>query len=227
MSHAYYRSGRSLWSLWSLLTVAAAGFALLAAGIYLDSNRYMGLGTGVFTLGGIGYLFVQFWKVGTQGPPGLRRAVPAATLVGVTPVAAKAPAAPMDHADEDLIEFELVGEKPAPTTLEVPPAFHLESRADASPPEPSAVFPWLVKEASGKSETYVPATERRTEIVQGLPLLSSIFSAEPAAPTEAEAPRTGRTRGQCGGCGTMLWAPTQRPLRLRCPKCGHVRTLTE
>jgi len=73
----------------------------------------------------------------------------------------------------------------------------------------------------------VHATERRREIVQGLPLLSSIFGTEPATTKEVAPQRAGRSRGQCGGCGTMLWAPAQRPLRLRCPKCGHVRTLTE
>ena len=223
MSHAYSRSGRSLWSLWSLLTIATAGFALLAAGIYLESNRYVGLGTGVFTLGGIGFLFVQFWKVGTASPGAPLRPVPAATQVAVaTPLPT-----PTDLAGEDLIEFELVEEKSAPTTLEVPSAFHVEARADAAPPEPGAAFPWLTKDTTGATETFVPATERRKDIVQGLPLLSSIFSAEPATPKEVATERPGRTRGQCGGCGTMLWAPTQRPLRLRCPKCGHVRTLTE
>jgi hypothetical protein len=35
----------------------------------------------------------------------------------------------------------------------------------------------------------------------------------------------GTTVGKCGGCGTRLYAPPERPLRLRCPKCEKVTTL--
>lgn len=32
-------------------------------------------------------------------------------------------------------------------------------------------------------------------------------------------------RGQCSGCGTLLWAPKQRPLNLRCPQCDKITLL--
>lgn len=36
----------------------------------------------------------------------------------------------------------------------------------------------------------------------------------------------GMARGKCGGCETILLAPQERPLNLRCPKCGKVTKLT-
>ncbi|MFO1532315.1 MAG: hypothetical protein ABR562_01230 [Thermoplasmatota archaeon] len=35
----------------------------------------------------------------------------------------------------------------------------------------------------------------------------------------------GTTKGKCGGCGAMLYAPPQRPIHLRCPKCDKVTLL--
>lgn len=35
----------------------------------------------------------------------------------------------------------------------------------------------------------------------------------------------GTTVGKCGGCGTRLYAPPQRPLNLRCPKCDRATLL--
>jgi hypothetical protein len=31
----------------------------------------------------------------------------------------------------------------------------------------------------------------------------------------------GHTRGRCGACRTVIFAPTARPIRLRCPRCGR------
>jgi len=35
----------------------------------------------------------------------------------------------------------------------------------------------------------------------------------------------GTTKGQCSGCGVLLYAGAERPLNLRCPKCGKVTLL--
>lgn len=62
----------------------------------------------------------------------------------------------------------------------------------------------------------VPAAKRRGEWAARTPTASAILGATQnvTGPT-----RPGRTRGRCGGCGTALWAPAYRPIRLRCPKC--------
>lgn len=35
----------------------------------------------------------------------------------------------------------------------------------------------------------------------------------------------GTTRGRCSGCSTMLYAPQERPIHLRCPKCEKLTLL--
>ena len=35
----------------------------------------------------------------------------------------------------------------------------------------------------------------------------------------------GTTVGKCGGCGTRLYAPKERPINLRCPKCAKLTML--
>lgn len=67
------------------------------------------------------------------------------------------------------------------------------------------------------------AVERRPDMVRDLPILRTVF-AEPDAPQTPQN-RTGKTRGKCSACNTLLWAPARRPIKLRCPKCGHTATL--
>lgn len=33
------------------------------------------------------------------------------------------------------------------------------------------------------------------------------------------------TRGMCSSCGATLWLSARRPLKARCPNCGHTRVL--
>lgn len=35
-----------------------------------------------------------------------------------------------------------------------------------------------------------------------------------------------RTRGKCGRCGALLTLSAARPVKARCPVCGHVKVLT-
>lgn len=134
---------------------------------------------------------------------------------GMRPAAAGAGMSLASH-EEDLIEFQLVDEPQAPTKLVVPPAFGRASRTE--PPAP------MTREIAMSTGA---AVQRRKEIVSGLPLLTSILADETPAASQVQTPTPGKTRGQCSACGTMLWAPAQRPIRLRCPRCAHVRTLTE
>jgi hypothetical protein len=232
------RSGRSsLLALWLFLTTAGCGLALIVATLVAPTLDLVPLGAAVLGSGALCFLVVQFWTTGTRATaapvPTAARPVDFAYSTARPSRARGAPSPVRHHAapagsEEDLVEFELVGTEPAPTSLHVPAAFQVEAQADAEPPRPR---PWIEQTISAASteplRDYTPAVERRQEIVSGLPLLSSIFS-EPTIAAETSTPsRNGKTRGQCGSCGTFLWAPTQRPIRLRCPKCGHVKTLTE
>jgi hypothetical protein len=62
----------------------------------------------------------------------------------------------------------------------------------------------------------VPASKRRGEWNHHTPTVDSVIGT-PSSVTDHRRP--GRTRGQCGGCGTALWAPAYRPIRIRCPSC--------
>jgi hypothetical protein len=50
-------------------------------------------------------------------------------------------------------------------------------------------------------------------------------------PPQVPAPRSlpgnpaGVTRGRCGGCGTVLTLPAERPLKATCPGCGRTKML--
>lgn len=55
------------------------------------------------------------------------------------------------------------------------------------------------------------------------------FSRNGSVPTILAKPATaslarndGTSKGKCGGCGTMLLAPSQRPVNIKCPRCDKV-----
>jgi hypothetical protein len=241
--HMSNESGRHrLLALWLFLTIAAVGLAMIASSAWFSTPGLLTMGSAILASGAFCFLVVQFWTSGTRpsavGASNARAidytfndAVPAPVLKPSNAMPAAA-AVGRHHAvppkfEEDLVEFENAGPE-IPTTLKLPTAFQVEAQADA---EPVARQPWIeqtIAASDGPLEReFVPAVERRHEIVSGLPLLSQIFS-EVAPRTAAPTPeRGGKTRGQCGSCGTFLWAPSQRPIRLRCPKCGHVKTLTD
>lgn len=238
---------RVIWS-WTYVTLMACGFATIAAAVYLANEFWIGLGATAFCLGGLLLAFNQFFAQATLAvPPAPRPATAAAAPVAsakgrsidfsydAAPAAPSAAApqniypplqrAPASHAsagreEEPLIEFELVTEPQAPTRLDVPPAFQLEDTVDALAEGPVALTPAVQR------EDFVPAVARRREIVSGLPILSRVFADEAPAATQVTPRADGKTRGQCGNCGTFLWAPSERPIRLRCPRCGNVKTLT-
>jgi hypothetical protein len=232
-------------ALWAIGGFAIAGLLHLGAGLYWDDSRItiMGSGALVFALV-LGLATEAFRSRATEkanaGPVGIPEAAPNARKIEFDYVEQPAPQRPARTAspnlwnpagprpamangfsanaqDDELIEFQLIDEKQSPTRLVVPPAFNMESHVEAAPPMRSREM----------AITTGAALARRKEMVSGLPLLSTILADEPPVATMVTAPTPGKTRGQCSACGTMLWAPTQRPIRLRCPRCAHVRTLTE
>lgn len=229
------------------VTLMACGFATIAAAVYLGSESWIGLGVTVFSLGGLMLAFSLFFAQATRvmpaagrpvmagsAPPAVARprgigfsydAAPAAQRAAAAqnlhpPLQRAVAASPPASSDEELIEFELVDERQAPTLLDVPPAFQLEDTVDALAEGPVALT------AALEREDFVPAVARRREIVSGLPILSRVFADEAPAAIQVTPRADGKTRGQCGNCGTFLWAPSERPIRLRCPRCGNVKTLT-
>ncbi len=44
-------------------------------------------------------------------------------------------------------------------------------------------------------------------------------------PTNLPPPPPGKSRGTCGQCGTILLAPTQRPIKIKCPVCAKTTVL--
>lgn len=239
-------SGRTgLLTFWTLFTVAAVGLALILAGAYVETTRLVGAGAALIGSGALVFLTLEFWYLGTL-PEALARARPeaaqssAGSLDFVFPepdavpssngtVGTPAPTAtPLPWVtltpDEPLVEFELVTEPVPFTGLHLPPAFRTHRLTD---PEEA----WRTKNPpvaqTTDSEPFVPATERRETILEGLPLITSILTGQPPEAERVVGPPPGKTRGQCSSCGTFLWAPIQRPIRLRCPRCGHVKTLTD
>ncbi|HUE96348.1 MAG TPA: hypothetical protein VMN39_06790 [Longimicrobiaceae bacterium] len=60
--------------------------------------------------------------------------------------------------------------------------------------------------------------ERRALITKDLPTVGAIL-AEADRPKDGGA--KGMTKGKCSQCEAALWAPTKRPITLKCPGCGH------
>ena len=225
-------------ALWAIGGFTIAGILHLGAGMYWNDSRITIMGAGALVFGLVLGLATEAFRLRASHAGGAA-AVPVAAPTGrqieynyvdeevtARPKAASTPkvwdpsqlhATPtgvgmdLTSTEDDLVEFELVGEKQLPTKLVVPSAF------DNDPPTASREV----------SVTTGAAMQRRKEMVSGLPLVASILADEPPAATQVTAPpQHTKSRGQCSACGTMLWAPMQRPLRLRCPRCGHVRTLT-
>lgn len=218
------RSARPYAVLWTLFGLALAGLAVLAAGLRWADPRIAYSGAAV--LGLCALLSLALHAFAPSGPVPIAQAVAQSVKAAPRAIQFDYPALPSGTAHagartsppdgEELVEFELVQEPRAPTHLVVPPAFQLEARVDAK----------------GYTQRMPPletgaAVRRRREMVSGLPLVRSILADDPPEAMQVSPHPAGKTRGQCSACGTMLWAPRERPIRLRCPRCGHVRTLAE
>lgn len=99
-------------------------------------------------------------------------------------------------------------------------------------------------EAAPPSERNV-ARELADRYTEDTPMVRSILSASHEGPRREHQPvrevtakrvepgvrpgdaPAGTKMGRCGGCNTVLLAPTERPLRLRCPRCRRVTLLKE
>jgi len=151
------------------------------------------------------------------------------------PGAAPAPPAFRDAGSgEELVEFQVVNpatSRPvavaAPTTpvatAEIPverpssqfvPDLHGSKHADFYDRKPRYEKVGLEQEMR----------RRRERMARDLPLVGSMLTDQPRPEPRESHP--GKTRGKCSKCSTYLWAPAKRPLRVRCPTCGHEARLT-
>ncbi len=53
-----------------------------------------------------------------------------------------------------------------------------------------------------------------------------LVMARTAASAEATGIPDNVSLGKCGNCGVLLLAPKRRPIRLQCPRCERVHTMT-
>ncbi len=59
---------------------------------------------------------------------------------------------------------------------------------------------------------------RRKEFAGKLPTVGAILAGVDARNDPAT---RDMTRGKCSQCESVIWAPKQRPILLKCPSCGH------
>lgn len=222
----------AFFGLWLLLGVGLLGLGVLVFGLFLSRTTLQQMGTSILATATLAYLFLQFWIT--------YRAAPVAASLVARPVGAGARTnghaslgyPPQPHPDgaakaavPDLVLFE-----PVPTLDAVPEATGSQKAQEVlaqtvlAEPRPTPAWPPAAEEPPREAQPdYHAATlERRNAFLKDLPLVEKILNAPPEKP---RAPRAPRTLGQCSHCGTRLWAPAKRPIRLRCPRCNHTATL--
>lgn len=237
--------GPALWGLWILLSIAAVGFALLLGGLVGDDAFIQQAGLATLATGAICFLFLQFWIGATSAAlfpprtpqlylrrPGLSPRFPTTVTEPLGfDYPGSGPADPASPLPGGLVLFEpvsLVEGRVQPTAEEKATRVLTQSTNGTGAVllgEPS--LPPVPRESSAGSSAGAPpdyheaVVQKRDEFLQRLPLVEQILK----APAAASKVKGRRTLGQCSGCGTKLWAPTLRPIRLRCPRCGRVALL--
>jgi hypothetical protein len=202
-----------VWGLWVFFTAATVGFVVLMGGLFGNEGTATLAGAGLMAFSTLTYLFIHFWTTA-------HAAFSAAPEDEVTPprrVPVRLVQRPKAPSDANPYDFD------------APPARAVEHAGPAAAPTPPAVVvssngheEHLVATTAPRSDHIVPATQRRSEWIGGLPIIKQVLGE--TAPVTSSA-RPGKTRGQCSNCQTILWAPTTRPIRLRCPQCGKVAWL--
>lgn len=220
-----------------------------AAGLYIAWSAF-GQGTDPLiglTITGVAMVLLFMFTFAA----GMRRTVkehPVAKRVPVAPVEiAEAPTpvkmsrddkARAKHAQSGGIDFEYPDELvEAPTEFEPPVGFQEPPRGtvvttDRATARPPRAYGQPVQEREMPS--HAALTQKYTD---GAPMMRDImtkptleqipeFQAELADPMQHPAMLPPNTvRGKCGQCDTLLLAPTQRPIKLRCPSCTRATLL--
>lgn len=122
---------------------------------------------------------------------------------------------------------------------ELPPSYAPASRSYAPPEQPRAPIiapPRRVDQVDTKGW---PKRREPTGMTRGELLKSKreqpefeagreapLVMARTAASAEASGIPDNVSLGKCGNCGVLLLAPKRRPIRLQCPRCERVHTMT-
>ncbi len=228
-----------------VLGLIGIGAAYLA---YLDGvDRFFRLGLGLAAVAMIGMFGFAAYAPWLSGPPKVPRAVRAPAKVPV-----KAAAEPAKAGD---IDFEYTDAAPAPKAapdaLIVPQAFQEALLAPTphaardpaawpqrrgQPGRPAEKSDWTARvEREARAAEMMDAPRRKdlqeryteeTPVVRGILQDPPIHLAERAP--EGLGPgftAPGMSVGQCGRCKTVVLAPDQRPMRLKCPECAKITLL--
>lgn len=219
-----------LLGLWSFFALATLGFVVFLAGVLAQAPVLMVFGAALLGLATVLYLFTQFWSAAGSEPsprtPGARPALARAVAAGPTPAPPRDRSANFEHLMSHTLERIPPPEPMTPDRHEhasvlVAPGVSGSATESAlgrapAPPRPPT--------GGADASPYGTAALRRKTIFHELPLVARILD---DAPPVAAPPRNGRTRGRCSGCDAILGAPAQRPLRLRCPRCGRTALLSD
>ncbi len=124
-------------------------------------------------------------------------------------------------------EVAIPFEAPEPKVV-LPPNRNIGRDAKGWPARhgPSGMTRGQLKEMQGTPSPRAPRSISRDA---GGKAAAALLEAEPSVPVviarigdakdDPNWTPAGMARGKCGGCGSLLLAPPERPIRLRCPKC--------
>lgn len=160
-----------------------------------------------------------------QGMPAPSGA-PAVTLEPVPdllPVAQPEADLGVEYADEDIVPA-VASEAPAYPVPPSPPRAPPYVPPRRTPPEPKGGWPkrkapsGVTRGEARKRERDMPEFEAGRE--------PPLVMARTAASVEASGIPDNVSLGKCGNCQVLLLAPRRRPIRLQCPRCERVHTMT-
>lgn len=123
-------------------------------------------------------------------------------------------------------------DEPVPETELVP--------IDTTPPEPQRLPPYIPPRRAPEQPTgHWPARKGPSGLTRGEALKQKreqpqfeavreppLVMARTAASAEATGIPDNVSLGKCGNCQVLLLAPKKRPIRLQCPRCERVHTMT-
>jgi len=129
----------------------------------------------------------------------------------------------MGHGPEVAVPMrEVAAPAPSPKVV-LPPNRNLGRDAKGWPERhgPSGMTRGEWKEQQGSPSPRAPrsVTKSSAAILEPDPGVPVVIARIGDAKDDPNWTPTGMARGKCGGCGALLLAPPERPIRLRCPKC--------